>query len=57
MAAYAKTIVAVVLGALYALQAALSDNHVTNTEWVAIAVAALTAIGVFVTPNKPTSAP
>jgi hypothetical protein len=54
MAKYAKTIVAVVLGALYAVQAALSDNTITNTEWVGIATAALTAVGVWGVKNQPT---
>ncbi len=50
---YAKFIVAAVIAALYALQAALSDEVVTNTEWVAIATAAFASLAVYLTPNKP----
>lgn len=51
LGAYAKTIVAVVLAAAYALQAALSDDTVTTTEWVGIGLAVLTALGVWAIPN------
>lgn len=50
---YAKATVPVVLGGLYALQAALSDNHVTQQEWVGIGLAALTTVGVWAVPNVP----
>lgn len=50
---YAKTIVAGVLGGAYALQAAISDNVITNTEWVGIGTAVLIAIGVLAVPNSP----
>jgi hypothetical protein len=50
---YAKSIVAAVLGAGYTLQAALSDNEVTNTEWVGIGLAVLVALGVWAVPNTP----
>jgi hypothetical protein len=50
---YAKTIVAGVLAGLYALQAALSDDHITNTEWLGIGTAALIAVGVLAVPNSP----
>lgn len=49
---YAKTIVAAVLGGGYALQAALSDDKVTNTEWVGIGLAVLIALGVWAVPNS-----
>ncbi len=49
---YAKFIVAAVLAGLYALSAAFSDNTVTNAEWVAIATAVVTAVGVYTVPNK-----
>lgn len=52
LGAYAKTVVAVVLAVAYALQAALSDNTVTNTEWVGVGVAALIALGVWAVPNS-----
>jgi hypothetical protein len=54
IARYAKTGVAVVLAGAYALQAALSDGTVTNTEWLGIGTAALIALGVFTVPNAPT---
>ena len=50
---YAKTVVAVVLAAATAMQAALTDDTVTNTEWVAIGLAVLTALGVWAVPNNP----
>ncbi|WUI02119.1 hypothetical protein OHR68_10015 [Spirillospora sp. NBC_00431] len=50
---YAKTVVAGVLAGAYALQAALSDDTVTNTEWFAIGTAVLIAIGVLAVPNSP----
>lgn len=49
---YAKTIVAAVLGGGYALQAALSDDTITNTEWVGIGLAVLIALGVWAVPNE-----
>jgi len=52
LGAYAKTIVAVVLAAAYALQAALSDDTVTTTEWIGIGLAVLTALGVWAIPNQ-----
>lgn len=51
MAKYAKFIVAAALAAVYALQAALSDGRVTNTEWVGIATSTLAALGVYFVPN------
>jgi hypothetical protein len=53
MGRYAKTVVAGVLGGAYALQAALSDDVVTNTEWVGIGMAVLIALGVWAVPNSP----
>lgn len=49
---YAKTVVAATIAGLTALQAAISDDTVTRSEWVAIGLATLTAIGVFFWPNK-----
>lgn len=49
---YAKTIVASVLAAGYALQAALSDDKVTTSEWVGVGVAVLIALGVWAVPNS-----
>lgn len=50
---YAKTVVAGVAGGLYALQAAISDDVITNTEWVGIGLAVLVALGVWAVPNSP----
>jgi hypothetical protein len=52
LGSYAKTIVAGVLAAAYTLQAALTDDTVTTTEWVGIGLAVLTALGVYITPNS-----
>jgi len=49
---YAKGIVAVVGAGVFALQAALTDSTVTSNEWVGIGVAVLTAVGVYLFPNK-----
>jgi hypothetical protein len=56
MTAYLKAFVPVVLGALYALQAAVSDDVITKDEWIGIALAAVIALGVWATPNKPPGA-
>ncbi len=53
MSRYAKTIVAVLVAALTSLQAAISDDRVTNNEWIIIALAALGAVGVYALPNTP----
>lgn len=52
---YAKTVVAVLLGVGYAAQAAIVDGTITNTEWVGIGLAVLTAVGVYAAPNAPVS--
>lgn len=52
---YAKTVVAALVAVLTALYAAVTDNTVTAQEWVTIALAALTAVGVYLVPNKPTT--
>ena len=49
---YSKTIVAVLIAALVALQAALTDGGVTADEWVGIALAAVGAVGVYAVPNR-----
>lgn len=51
MKEYAKTIVAVVMAALVALQTALTDGGVSSQEWITIALAALGALGVLAVPN------
>lgn len=50
---YAKFIVAVLIAGGVALQAALTDDHVTNAEWLTIGIAVLGALGVWAVPNKP----
>lgn len=50
---YAKFIVAALIAGAVALQAALTDDHVTNTEWLTIGIAVLGALGVWAVPNKP----
>jgi len=50
---YAKAIVAVLIAALTALQAALTDDRVTNNEWIIIALAVVGAVSVFAVPNRP----
>jgi hypothetical protein len=53
----AKAVVASLLAGLTALYAALNgpNGHVTDAEWVTIAIAVVTAIAVYVTPNAPQS--
>lgn len=51
---YAKAVVAV-SAALGVLATALADGEVTGSEWVAIAVAFLGALGVSQVPNKDNS--
>jgi hypothetical protein len=55
MKEYAKTIVAVVMAALVALQTALTDGGVSSQEWITIALAALGALGVLAVPNAITA--
>lgn len=57
MGKYAKAIVSVLLAVLYGLQAALSDDVVSNTEWLGIGVLLLNAIGVAAVPNARQSEP
>ena len=53
MSRYLKTAVAVLVAGLTSLQAAISDDRVTNNEWVIIALAVVGAIGVYAAPNSP----
>lgn len=46
LAQYTKAIVAAVVAGLSALQVAQADNVVTQNEWVTIAVAFVTGLGV-----------
>lgn len=52
---YAKFLVAAGVAGLTALAAAITDDHVTNAEWIAIGLAGLGALGVYLVPNKPES--
>ena len=49
----AKFIVAAVAAGVLALQVALSDNAITSTEAVTVALAVLGALGVYAVPNTP----
>jgi peptidoglycan/LPS O-acetylase OafA/YrhL len=50
---YAKAIIAVVVAVVVAVQAALTDSEITNDEWKAIIAAGVTAVLVYLVPNKP----
>lgn len=51
---YAKAVVATLLAGLTALYAALSgpNGELTDAEWVSVAIAAVTALMVYVVPNS-----
>jgi uncharacterized membrane protein len=51
----AKFAVAALTAALVAVGAAITDDVVTNGEWVAIATAALGAVAVYLVPNRDTT--
>jgi hypothetical protein len=52
----AKAVVGALLAGLGSVGVALSDGHVTATEWVVTAVAVVTALaGVWAVPNAPTA--
>jgi hypothetical protein len=51
LAQYAKFIVAIIGAGIYAIQAALSDGVITNTEWNGIVATVLSAIAVWLVPN------
>lgn len=55
--AHAKSILAGIVAVGYTAQAALSDDVITSAEKVAIGIAFLTAVGVYVAPNKPSPPP
>jgi hypothetical protein len=48
---YAKTVVAAVVAGGTAVGAAITDSTITGSEWVAIGLAVLTALGVYAVPN------
>jgi hypothetical protein len=53
LAEYWKAIVAVVGAVAVVVQSALTDGTITSAEWVTIAIAAVTAVGVYLKANKP----
>jgi hypothetical protein len=56
MREYGKAIVAVVVAAIVVGYQALSgDGHISAVEWVSIAIAAVTAVGVYVVPLAPSA--
>lgn len=50
---YAKLAVAVLGAAVTMLGVALTDDTITTGEWIAVASAALAAVGVYLVPNRP----
>jgi ribonuclease PH len=50
---YSKAVVALLLAGLSAISLALADGKVSTVEWVSIATAVVTAVGVGVVPNSP----
>lgn len=50
---YAKAILAVAATVLTAIVAAYTDNLITNTEWINVAIAGAGACAVFTAPNVP----
>ena len=53
LAAYWKAIVAVVGAVAVVVQTALTDGTITRAEWVTIAIAVVTAVGVYAKANEP----
>lgn len=49
---YAKAIVAALTAGLIAAQTVIADGHVTGSDWITIALAALGALAVYVVPNS-----
>lgn len=52
VAKYAKTIVAAIVAGGTALSVAMGDDVITSTEAVALTLAVLGALGVYVVPNR-----
>ena len=52
VAAYWKAIVAVIGAVAVVVQTALTDGTITHAEWVTIAIAAVTALGVYLKANE-----
>ena len=55
-AEYWKAIVAVIGAVAVAVQAAVTDGTITSAEWLTIAIAAVTAVGVYLKANTPAPA-
>jgi len=53
LAEYWKAIVAVVGAVAVVVQTALTDGTITSAEWVTIAIAVVTAVGVYLKANAP----
>lgn len=53
MLAYAKALVAVATAVAAVVQSAITDGHISAQEWGLIVTAVITAIGVYLFPNKP----
>jgi len=52
---YAKAVVAAALAGLGSLSTAMTDNHITGSEWITVGIFTLTALGgVWAIPNRPT---
>ncbi len=54
LGSYAKTVVAALFALLTAIYAAMSGPNfdLTDKEWVGVAIATLTALGVYAVPNQ-----
>lgn len=54
IAQYTKAFTAALLAGLGSLQVALVDNEVTTVEWITVAIATISALGlVYAVPNTP----
>jgi phosphate/sulfate permease len=53
--AYAKSLLAVLVTVISAVVAAMTDNAVSTTEWINVAIAGVGAAAVFAAPNVPGS--
>jgi hypothetical protein len=53
MTRYAKFIVSALVAGLTVLASAITDDKVTNAEWVNVALAAVGAVAVWRVPNRP----
>jgi len=52
MGRYAKAIVAVIGAGVAALSLALDDGIIVGAEWTTIVIAVVSAVGVYLVPNK-----